>query len=230
MLGRKTFLSVFSLLFIRLAQGIILILAANNFQHFEFGYLTVAQSLLAFFLFFSDLNLSTAHLKLMAEQKEKSIAFSTYFYLKIFLLFISSITFIFIIIFSLNAYIISNNIQQVAIVIVVFFDRMIISILMVYYYSFQATFKIAKKEMSTIIGQIFGLVFGLIAILILHNFILYLLNTIVSNLFTLALCIYNGREFKLTKINKPLLLKYFKLDIVFVLPFFLNVIINNLGP
>ena len=230
MLGRKTFLSLLSLLFIRFAQGIILIIAVKNFLTVEFGYVTAAQSLLAFFLFFSDLNLSTAHLKLMAEQKEKSVAFSTYFYLKIFLMIVSSITFIFIIIISLNLNIVTNNISQISIIIVVFFDRMVISMLMVYYYSFQATLKIAKKEMSTIIGQIIGLIFGLISILVLHNFILYLLNTTISNLFSLALCIYYGREFKLSKINKALLIRYLKLDVIFVLPFFLNVLITNLGP
>jgi O-antigen/teichoic acid export membrane protein len=101
---------------------------------------------------------------------------------------------------------------------------------MVYYYSFQATFKIAKKEIATIMGQIIGLIFALISILILNNFILYLLNTTISNLISLALCVYYGRGFKLTKIRRDLLLRYFKLDIVFVLPFFLNIIITNLGP
>jgi len=230
MLGRKTFLSVISLLFIRLIQGIILIFAVNRFLPIEFGYVTVAQSLLAFFLFFSDLNLSTAHLKLMAEEKEKSVAFSTYFFLKILLIIISSITFIFIIFFLLNNNLITNNPNQISIIIVVFIDRLIFSILMVYTFSFQATFKIAKKELATIFGQIFGLIFGLISILVLNSFILYLINTIISNLFSLSLCIYYGREFKLTKIKKDLLIKYLKLDLVFILPFFLNVVITNLGP
>jgi len=230
MLGRKTFLSVISLLIIRLIQGIILIFAVNRFLPIEFGYVIVAQSLLAFFLFFSDLNLSTAHLKLMAEEKEKNLAFSTYFFLKLILIVISSITFIFIIFFSLNANLITNNQSQISIISVVFIDRLIFSILMVYTFSFQATFKIAKKELAAIIGQIIGLIFALISILILNSFILYLVNTIISNIFSLALCIYFGREFKLTKIKKDLLVKYFKLDLVFVLPFFLNVVIVNLGP
>ena len=230
MLGRKTFLSVISLLFIRLIQGIILIFAVNRFLPIEFGYVTVAQSLLAFFLFFSDLNLSTAHLKLMAEEKEKSVAFSTYFFLKILLIIISSITFIFIIFFSLNSNLITNNQNQITIIIVVFIDRLIITMLMVYNYSFQATFKIAKKEVATIIGQIFGLIFALISIFILNNFFLYLINTIISNLFALSISIYYGREFKLTKIKRDLLIKYLKLDLVFILPFFLNVLITNLGP
>lgn len=230
MLGRKTLLSVISLLFIRLAQGIILLLAVNRFLPIEFGYVIVAQSLLAFFLFFSDLNLSTVHLKLMAEEREKSVAFSTYFFLKILLIIISSITFIFIIFFSLNSNLITNNPTQISIIAVFFFDRLIFSFLMVYNYSFQATFKIAKKELATIIGQIFGLIFALISILILNNFILYLINTIISNIFSLSLCIYYGREFKLTKIKKDLLVKYFKLDLIFVLPFFINVLITNLGP
>ena len=230
MLGRKTFLSVISLLFIRLVQGIILIIAVNQFLTIEFGYVTVAQSLLAFFLFFSDLNLSTVHLKLMAEEEEKSVAFSTYFFLKIFLIIISSITFIFIIIFSLNSSLITNNQNQIAIIIVVFVDRLIISMLMVYNYSFQATFKIAKKEVATIIGQIIGLIFGLISILVLNNFILYLVNTIISNIFALSISIYYGREFKLTKIKRDLFVKYFKLDLVFILPFFINVLVTNLGP
>jgi len=230
MLGRKTLLSVISLIFIRLIQGIILIIAVNRFLPIEFGYVIVAQSLLAFFLFFSDLNLSTAHLKLMAEEKEKSVAFSTYFFLKIILIIISSITFIFIIIFTLNNNLITNNLNQTSIIIVVFIDRLIFSMLMVYNYSFQATFKIAKKELATIIGQIFGLIFALISILIFNNFILYLINTSISNIFSLSLCIYYGREFKLTKIKKDLLVKYFKLDLVFILPFFLNVLITNLGP
>ena len=230
MLGRKTFLSVISLLFIRLIQGIILIFAVNRFLTIEFGYVTVAQSLLAFFLFFSDLNLSTAHLKLMAEEEEKNVAFSTYFFLKIFLIIISSITFIFIIFISLNTNLISNNQNQITIIIVVFVDRLIISMLMVYNYSFQATFKIAKKEVATIIGQIFGLIFALISIFILNNFFLYLINTIISNLFALSISIYYGREFKLTKIKRDLLIKYFKLDLIFILPFFLNVLIINVGP
>ncbi len=230
MLGRKTFLSVISLLFMRLIQGIILIFAVNRFLPIEFGYVTVAQSLLAFFLFFSDLNLSTAHLKLMAEEREKSVAFSTYFFLKILLIIISSITFIFIIFFSLNNNLITNNLNQISIITVVFIDRLIFSFLMVYNYSFQATFKIAKKELATIIGQIFGLIFALISILVLDSFILYLINTIISNMFSLSLCIYYGREFKLTKIRKNLLVKYFKLDLVFILPFFVNVLITNLGP
>ena len=230
MLGRKTFLSVISLLFIRLIQGIILIFAVNRFLPIEFGYVIVAQSLLAFFLFFSDLNLSTAHLKLMAEEKEKSVAFSTYFFLKILLIIISSITFVFIIFFSINSNLITNNLTQITIIAVVFFDRLIFSFLMVYNYSFQATFKIAKKELATIIGQIFGLIFALISILVLNSFILYLINTIISNLFSLSLCIYYGRGFKLIKIKKDLLVKYFKLDLVFILPFFVNVLITNLGP
>lgn len=230
MLGRKTFLSVLSLLFIRLIQGIILIIAVNRFFPIEFGYFTVAQSLLAFLLFFSDLNLSTAHLKLMAEEKDKNVAFSTYFFLKIALIIISSITFVFIIMFSLNNNIVTNNLEQVLIIIVVFIDKLIISFIMVYSYSFQATFQIAKKEVATIISQIIGFIFGLISILVLNNFILYLLNTVISNLFTLSLFIYFGRKFKLRKIRKDLLIRYFKLNMVFILPFFLNVIITNLGP
>ncbi len=101
---------------------------------------------------------------------------------------------------------------------------------MVYNYSFQATFKIAKKELATIFGQIIGLIFALISILVLNSFILYLINTIISNIFSLLLCIYYGREFKLTKIKKDLLIKYFKLDLVFIFPFFLNVLVTNLGP
>jgi len=230
MLGRKTFLSVISLLFIRLVQGIILIVAVNQFNPIEFGYVTVAQSLLAFFLFFSDLNLSTAHLKLMAEEKDKSAAFSTYFFLKIILLTISSITFIFVISFSLGSNLITNNINQILIIAVIFFDRLVISMLMVYTYSFQATFKIAKKELAAFIGQIFGLIFAMISIFVLKNFFLYLINTTISNVFSLSLYIFFGREFKLTKIKKTLLIKYLKLNLIFVLPFFLNVIITNVGP
>jgi len=230
MLGRKTFLSVISLLFIRLVQGIILIVAVNKFNPIEFGYVTVAQSLLAFFLFFSDLNLSTAHLKLMAEEKDKSVAFSTYFFLKIILLTISSITFIFVISFSLGSNLITNNINQVLIIAVIFFDRLVISMLMVYTYSFQATFKIAKKELAAFIGQILGLIFAMISIFVLNNFFLYLINTTISNVFSLSLYIFFGREFKLTKIKKTLLIKYLKLNLIFVLPFFLNVIITNVGP
>ena len=230
MLGRKTFLSVISLLFIRVIQGLILIIAVNRFLPIEFGYVIVAQSLLAFFLFFSDLNLSTAHLKLMAEEKEKSVAFSTYFFLKILLIIISSITFIFIILFLLNTNLITNNQNQISIIIVVFIDRLIFSMLMVYNYSFQATFKIGKKELAAIIGQIFGLIFAMISILVLNSFILYLINTIISNMLSLSLCIYFGSEFKLTKIKKDLLIKYLKLDIVFILPFFISVLITNLGP
>ncbi|GAH25014.1 unnamed protein product, partial [marine sediment metagenome] len=54
MLGRKTLLSVISLIFLRFIQGIILILAINHFLPIEFGYMKVAQSLLAFFIFLSD--------------------------------------------------------------------------------------------------------------------------------------------------------------------------------
>lgn len=230
MLGRKTLLSIISLIFIRLTQGIILLFAVNRFLPIKFGYVKVAQSLLAFFLFFSDLNLSTAHLKLMAEEREKSNAFSTYFFLKILLVIISSITFIFIIFFFLQVNLITNNLDQISIIIVVFIDRLIFTMLMVYNYSFQATLKIAKKELATIVGQIFGLVFALISILVLKSFILYLINTIISNILSLSICIYYGREFKLTKIKKDLLIKYLKLDIVFILPFFLNVVITNLGP
>ena len=164
MLGRKTYLSLLSLLFTRLVQGIILLVAVNRFFKINFGFFGVAQSLLAFLLFFSDLNLSTAHLKLMAEEKDKNIAFSTYFYLKIGLLIVSSIAFIFVIMFSLNFNLVSNNPEQVLIIVVVFFDRLVLSFLMVYNYSFQASFQIAKKEVATIIGQIIGFVFGLISI------------------------------------------------------------------
>ena len=230
MLGRKTFLSLISLIFIRLLQGIILLFAVNRFLPIEFGYVNVAISLLGFFLFLSDLNLSTAHLKLMGETNEKSIAFSTYFFLKILFVTISSITFIFIIFFSLKNNLITNNLEQVSIIIIVFFDRLIYSIFMVYNYSFQATLKIAKKELTTFIGQIFGLSFALISILVLNSFILYLISTIISNMLSLSLCIYFGREFKLTKIKKDLLIKYLKLDLVFIIPFFLNVVITNLGP
>ena len=51
MLGRKTLLSLISLLFIRLTQGILLLIAVNRFLPIAFGYLTVAQSLLAFLIF-----------------------------------------------------------------------------------------------------------------------------------------------------------------------------------
>ncbi|KKN50698.1 hypothetical protein LCGC14_0630070 [marine sediment metagenome] len=230
MLGRKTFLSVISLIFIRLIQGIILVIAVNQFLPVVFGYVNIASSLFAFFLFFSDLNLSTAHLKIMAEEREKSIAFSTYFFLKIILIIISSISFIIIIFILLNNNLISNNLNQISIIIVVFIDRLIFSMLMVYNYSFQATFKIAKKEMATISGQILGFIYALISILVLNSFMLYLISTIISNIFSLSLSIYYGREFKLTKIKKDLLIKYFKLDLVFILPFFLNVVITNLGP
>ena len=230
MLGRKTLLSVISLIFLRFLQGIILILAVNQFLPIEFGYMKVAQSLLAFFIFFSDLSLSTVHLKLMAEEKEKSVAFSTSFFLKILLIIISSITFIFIIIFLLNNNLITNNLQQISIIAVVFIDRFVFTILMVYNSSFQATLKIAKKELATIIGQIFGFIFSLISILVFNSFILFLSCTIISNMFSLLLSIYYGREFKLTKIKKDLLIKYLKLDLVFLLPFFLSVLINNLGP
>ena len=136
MLGRKTLLSIVSLLIIRLIQGIILVLAVNRFLPINFGYVVVAQSLLAFFLFFSDLNLSTAHLKLMAEEREKSVAFSTYFFLKVLLVIISSITFFFILFFSLNYNLITNNLNQISIIIVMFIDHLFFTFLMFYNYSF----------------------------------------------------------------------------------------------
>lgn len=56
--------------------------------------------------------------------------------------------------------------------------------------------------------QLFGLIFALISILVLNSFILYLINSIISNMFFLSFCIYYGKEFKLTKINKDFLVKY----------------------
>ena len=93
MIGRKSVLSMISLLIIRFFQGIIFLFAVNHFLPIQFGYVSAATSIMAFFTFFTDLNISSIHFKKMSESEgnRENEFFTVYFVIKISLMLITTI-------------------------------------------------------------------------------------------------------------------------------------------
>ena len=126
MFARKSLLTLISSLIYYFLYGITLLLAVNKFSPENFGYSKVATSLMGFFLFFSDLNFSVLHSKLMAEQKEsENDYFTAYFIIKIILSLTTSVIIFIVIIYQMNLKIISNNFIQIGILLISFFTIII---------------------------------------------------------------------------------------------------------
>jgi O-antigen/teichoic acid export membrane protein len=230
MIGRKSLLSVTSRFFVRVLEGIVYLIAVNQFLPVQFGYRQIATSSMAFFSFISILGFATVHLKTMAETENQNESFTIFFLIKVFLILVSTIIIVLIVLNQIRNGLISNESEQKWILLIVFFDRFLASFYQIYEVSFRAKMKIAKLEIPFLIGSFCGILFSLGSILFFRNFIFYLFGLVVTNSIRLMFSIKYGKMFHLTKINFNLLGKYVAQSIIFLIPITLNTLILNIGP
>ena len=98
MSARDSLIILLTRLLIKIVAIITLYFASRVFLPEYFGLITIATSLFSFFDFFADLVFRSTHLKLMAKgEEDENILYSTYFYIKIILITLTSlVTFILI--------------------------------------------------------------------------------------------------------------------------------------
>ena len=174
MFARKSLLTLISNFIYYIVYGITLLFAVNKFLPSNFGYLKIATSLMGFFLFFSDLSFTILHSKMMAEDTEpQNDYFTTYFIIKIVLTIFSSFIIFGVIIFQINAKIISNNSLQIGIIIIMYFSSVIQSVNLLYRSSFAAKLQIARKEIAFISSKLISSIYLLLVIFFSNNFLLY---------------------------------------------------------
>jgi len=113
MFARKSLIYISLRFIISFLNILFFYFAVRNYLSSEFGYFRVAVSLFAFFSFFTNLNLSTAHVKYIPEEKyQLNQYFSAFGFLKITLLIFCSVIFYFIIAVQLEIGIIEANSER----------------------------------------------------------------------------------------------------------------------
>lgn len=231
MFARKSLLTLISNLIYYFVYGITLLFAVNKFLPSNFGYLKIATSLMGFFLFFSDLSFTILHSKMMAEDTEpQNDYFTTYFIIKIVLTIFSSFIIFGVIIFQINAKIIANNSLQIGIIAIMYFSSVIQSVNLLYRSSFAAKLQIARKEIAFISSKLIGSIYLLLVIFFSNNFLLYVSGTLFSESLFLILNIILGKDFRLTKIRRDMIYKYFSLGAILIIPAIILTFSTNLGP
>ena len=121
MIGRKGILALISQIFVKLIKAFVFIIAVNTFSPVNFGYYQVGISTMAIFILISDPGISSVYLKKFAEIQNKNLAFTNFIILKIILTVISSLVIFFFGFFLLTYGILSSSIQQLWILLILFF-------------------------------------------------------------------------------------------------------------
>lgn len=231
MFARKSLLTLITNFIYYLLYGITLVIAVNKFLPANFGYLKIATSLMSFFLFFSDLSFSILHSKLMAEEKEpQNDYFTTYFLIKITLSIISSVIIFIVIGIQINLKIISNNTIQIWVLFILYFTSLIQTFNLLFISTFSAKLQIAKKEVAFISSRIIGSFYVLFIIFVSNNFLLYVSGYLISECILLIFNLIFGKDFKMGRIRRDLIHKYFSLGALLILPSLILTFSINLGP
>ena len=230
MFARKSLIYISLRFIISFLNILFFYFAVRNYLSSEFGYFRVAVSLFAFFSFFANINLSTAHIKYIPEEKyQLNQYFSAFGFLKIMLLIFCSVIFYFVFAVQLEIGIIETNSVQIQIIIIVFINSIIFQISHIYISTFLGLLNIAKHEIVIFSGKILETIIGYIAVFFLEDFIFYVLSFTVGNILTLALCIYFGRNFRFVKPKKDLIKQYIRFSIYLILPALITLFIENFG-
>ena len=230
MIGRKSLLVLFSYLIVQICNGIVYFFAVKKFLPLQFGYYQVASSIIAIFSLLSTLGFADAHVKIIAENKNLNEAFTTYVIIKIVLTIFSTFITLCIVFFQVTSGLISNDKDQLWVILIVGITNLFITISSIYELSFRGTLKFAKLAFPVMIGTISGTIFSLISILIFENFLLYLCGNILSNSIILILYINFRKNFHFTDINFSHIKRYLFLSIAFLIPIILLTLRRNLGP
>lgn len=210
---------------------VVYFFAVKKYTPFNFGLLQVSTSLLAFFLFFSDLNFTTTHVKLMAEEKyTKNEYFTTYLALKVSFIVLMIFIFIIIILIQFDSGYLSNTSLQINIIIILFIDYIIKSLNLVYSSSFQAKLRIKQMQIPILISALVKNIFQLVLLFISKDFIFYVIGLLIGDALIFILYIFLGRDFKIIAANKLLFKEYFNFGWALMLSQTINVFIINIGP
>lgn len=230
MIGRKSILALFSLLVAQICNGIVYFFAVNKFLPLQFGYYQVASSIIVIFGLLSTLGFADAHVKIIAENKNINEMFTTFVIIKIILVIFSIFVTSSIVFFQLKNGLISNDIEQLWVIIIVGLTNLFMGISSIYELSFRGSLKFAKLEFPIVVGTISAAFFSLISILIFENFLLYLFGNFLSNSIILVLYIKFRKDFHLTHINFSYIKRYLLLSIPFLIPVILLSLRRSLGP
>ncbi|KKN17499.1 hypothetical protein LCGC14_0965240 [marine sediment metagenome] len=230
MIGRKSFLALISHIVVQICNGIVYFTAVKKFLPLQFGYYQIAGSIILIFSLLSTLGFADTHVKIIAEKKNIDEAFTTYAIIKIIIIIFSAFITSFIVFFQATNGLISNDKEQLWIILIVGISNLFIAISSIYNLSFRGTLKFAKLELPIMIGTICGAIFSLISILIFENFLLYLISLVLTNVIILILYINFGKSFHFTHINFSLIKRYLFLSIPFLIPILLLNLRKSLGP
>jgi len=230
MIGRKSVLALISHLVVQICNGVVYFFAVTKFLPLQFGYYQIASSIIVIFSLLSTLGFEDAHVKIIAENKNLNEAFTTYVIIKIVLIIFSALITLSLVFLQLQYGLISNNKEQLLVILIVGINNLFIAVSSIYQLSFRGTLKFAKLEFPIMVGTINGTIFSLISILIFENFLLYLIGNILSNSIILILYIKFGKSFHFTHINFSHIKRYLFLSMSFLIPIILLNLRRALGP
>ncbi|MBN2152421.1 MAG: oligosaccharide flippase family protein [Candidatus Lokiarchaeota archaeon] len=231
MLARKTVLVLASTLFIKGIEVLIFFLATRKYDKGEFGYLTLARSLFAFFLFFSDLNINTAHVKKMSEGiHNKNTYFSTYLLFKAIILPVTTFSFLILIYFEMSMGILDGSPLLVQVLFLLLLSSIISSINLVYQSSFQAEMKAVKMQAGYVVAISIKSLLTILVVLFIEGFIFFASLFLIYELITLGINMFLGRGFRLVKFNRELVKEYTTFSLFVLASTAMSVIYVNFGP
>lgn len=231
MFARRSVLILLTTLFIKAGEAFVIFLATNKYESSEFGYLTIANSFFAFFIFFSDLNFGTTHIKKMSEGVHaKSQYFSTYMSFKAIIL--PTITIAFVIMLQMN--VASGGVADASLLNQVLAVMLVSSILnsinVIYQSSFQAEMNTTKMQSGNVLAMGIKIASAFLVVLFVDGFIFFVFLFLAYEAITLAVNIVMGRGYRLIRVNAGLLKEYLRFQGVFLLPSIISIVYLNLGP
>lgn len=230
MYSRKSLLVFITYSLIQILNGIVFLFAVNTFLPIQFGYLQVAISIFAIFSVLSTLGFAMTHVKIMAEKEQQNEAFTIFFWIKIILCFFSTIFIFFIIYIQIHNGQISNNSEQIVVLLIVYFQYLLEAFSSVFELSFRAKMLVAKIEIPLIIVTIINVLLSMISIIVFRNFFLYLGGNVITNFIKLIFYYFYRGNFRITKICYKLLKRYLILNLIFFIPELCSTLSKNLGP
>jgi O-antigen/teichoic acid export membrane protein len=226
MLARKSLFFLLTTLFIKGGEALVFIIAANKYTTNEFGYLTIAKSFFAFFIFFSDLNLNQTHIKKMAEATyQRNLYISTYFTFKMVL--VPCVTLVFLSIIFLDPAPKPIILQQSLTVLL--FSSTINSINLIFQGTFHAEMKVTQMQFGNVIGSAVRLILTFLIVIFIDGFIYFVLLYLFYEIFTLCINLILARHIRLTRVTKQILKEYLKFGGMFLVSDVMSVFYSNFG-
>ncbi|MHA1747938.1 MAG: oligosaccharide flippase family protein [Promethearchaeota archaeon] len=231
MLARKSILIFITSLFSSAVYGFLFIFAVKTFSSTNFGNLAIANSLFAFFIFFTDFNFMIIHIKKMAEQEyDDNSYFSVYFILKMIFLPITSLIMWIIISFQINQGLLENNQELLDIIQITFVFSILSSINLVFSASFQAKMNFTKMQIGIFIGKLLRLILALIVIFTTKDFVQYVFTTVIEQGTILIIYLFFSRNLKLKRAPFKIFKSYIIFGSFLIINQLLNVFIRNYSP